>query len=472
MDSHPTEQLHLLLETQRAAFRAQPFPELAQRLDRLARLRALMQEHAAAFAEAVSADFGHRSRHETELLELYVIEAAIRHTERHLKQWMASRRMPTALHFLPGHNRLLAQPLGVVGIVSPWNYPVQLALTPAIAALAAGNRVLLKPSELTPRTSQLLAQTVAERFAPDEFAVVTGDAQVAKAFVALRFDHLFFTGSTAIGRQVAQAAAKNLVPVTLELGGKTPVIVDRSADLKLTAERLAHGKLINAGQTCVAPDYVLAPQELLRPLAEAIAKAMKKLYPRLVGNPDYSSILSPRHYARLQGLLAEAKAMGAEILQPHAAEPLDAEGRKFAPALVLNATPAMGLMREEIFGPLLPLVGYAQLDEAIATVQQGERPLALYWFGDDKAAQERVLRETHAGGVTINDCIWHLGQENQPFGGVGESGQGAYHGEWGFNTFSKLKPVFTNPTLAATKLFYPPYGAVFEKLLGVLKRLP
>jgi coniferyl-aldehyde dehydrogenase len=473
MDSHPTEQLHLLLQSQRAAFHAQPFPDLATRLDRLERLRTLVQQQQDAFTQAVSADFGHRSPQETALLELYVIEASIRHTERHLKQWMRSRRMPTALHFLPGHNRLLAQPLGVVGIVSPWNYPVQLALTPAIAALAAGNRVMLKPSELTPRTSQLLAQAVAEHFSPEEFSVVIGDAQVAKGFCGLRFDHLFFTGSTAVGRQVAQAAAKNLVPVTLELGGKTPVIVDESADLALTAERLAYGKLVNAGQTCVAPDYVLAPKALVRPLADAIAQAMKRLYPRLVGNDDYTAILSPRHYARLQGLLAEAKAEGAKVLQPHARERLDPEARKFAPALVLNPSLKTGLMREEIFGPLLPIVGVDSLDAAIRHVQQGERPLALYWFGKENSPhKQRVLHETHAGGVTINDCIWHLGQEHQPFGGVGESGQGAYHGEWDFNTFSKLKPVFTNPPLAATKLFYPPYGIVFQKLLGVLKKLP
>ncbi|MBN8503624.1 MAG: coniferyl aldehyde dehydrogenase [Burkholderiales bacterium] len=471
MKSDTLEHLHLHLQGQRAAYLREPFPTLAQRRDRLQRLRRLVAEHGEAFIEAVSADFGQRSRHETELYELAVMEATTRHALKHLREWMQVQRVKTALHFLPGNNKLMPQPLGVVGVIAPWNYPVLLALAPVVAALAAGNRVMLKPSELTPRTSQLLARAVAQYFAPDEFTVITGDARVAQAFASLRFDHLFFTGSTAVGRQVAQQAAANLTPVTLELGGKSPALVHESADLLLTAERIAHGKLVNAGQTCVAPDYVLVPKHMARPLADAIAAAMKRLYPTLEGNDDYSSIVSPRHHARLQGMLVEAKAMGAQLIQPHKGQKLNPASRKLAPTLVLKSRAEMQLRREEIFGPILPLIPYTELDEAIEHIQREERPLALYWFGKKNEDCERVLRETHAGGVTLNDCIWHLGQEEQPFGGVGASGQGSYHGEWGFRTFSKDKPVFDNPPLAATRLLYPPYGPVFEGLLAVLKRI-
>jgi coniferyl-aldehyde dehydrogenase len=471
MKSDLTEHLHLHLQAQRAAFLREPYPGLAQRKDRLQRLRALVAEHLEGFANAISEDFGHRSRHETELYELAVLEATCKHAIKHLREWMKVKRVKTALHFLPGSNQLMPQPLGVVGVVSPWNYPLLLALAPVVAALAAGNRVMLKPSELTPRTSQLLARAVAQYFAPDEFTVITGDARTAQAFAGLRFDHLFFTGSTAIGRQVALQAAANLTPVTLELGGKSPALVDASADLLLTAERIAHGKLVNAGQTCVAPDYVLVPKKLAKPLADAIAAAMKRLYPSLAHNPDYTSIVSARHHARLQAMLAEAKAMGAQLIQPHKGEKLPAHSRKLLPTLVLKTQPAMQLRREEIFGPVLPLIPYDTLDEAVSHIQAEERPLALYWFGDKNADCERVMRETHAGGVTLNDCIWHLGQEEQPFGGVGASGQGSYHGEWGFRTFSKDKPLFDNPKLAATKLLHPPYGPVFEGLLAVLKKI-
>jgi coniferyl-aldehyde dehydrogenase len=463
------------LQAQRDAFARNPYPTLADRLDRLDRLQRLVTDHGSALARAISADFGHRSTQETQLLELYVVDAALRHAKRHLKGWMATRRVPTALHFLPGHNQLMPQPLGVVGVIAPWNYPVNLALTPVISALAAGNRVMLKPSEVTTRTSALLAKLVAKSFAPDEFTVVVGDVEVAAAFAALRFDHLFFTGSTAVGKRVAQAAAQQLVPVTLELGGKSPAIVDASANMAVTCERLAFGKLMNAGQTCVAPDYVLAPHAMVAPLAQGVAAAMKRLYPTVVRNPDYTSIVTARHLARLQNMLKQVRTQGAEVLQPHTGERVGntvATQRKLMPTVVINPRMDATLMREEVFGPILPILGVRDLDEALAFVQARERPLALYWFGQHATRRERVLRETHAGGVTINDCIWHLGQERQPFGGLGESGQGSYHGEWGFRTFSKLKPVFTNPSVAATKLFYPPYGAGFDRLLGVLRKLP
>ncbi|WP_343603631.1 coniferyl aldehyde dehydrogenase [Roseateles sp.] len=468
MDQALHERLHLILEQQRAAFDRERLPSLAQRRDRLERLRRMTATHAQDLAEAMSRDFGHRSRHESLLADLFTVESGARHAIRHLKRWMAVRRAPTALHFLPASNRLMPQPLGVVGIVAPWNYPYYLAMAPALAALAAGNRVMIKPSELTPATSELMARLVAEHFAPDEMTVVTGDAEVGKAFTHLPFDHLFFTGSTPVGRLVAQAAAQRLTPVTLELGGKSPAIVDRSADLALAAERIAFGKLLNAGQTCVAPDYVLAPKELVQPLADAIVAAVRRFYPRIDGNPDYTAIVSPRHHARLCGLLDDARARGATLRPTHDEAPAD---RRLVPTLLLGTTPDMTVMREEIFGPLLPIVPYGHVSEAIAQVNAGDRPLALYWFGEDRAAREDVLARTVAGGVTVNDCIWHLGQEEQPFGGVGASGMGAYHGVWGFNTFSKLKPVFLQTRFAGTRLFHPPYGRTFDRLLGLLKKI-
>ncbi|MCO5977818.1 coniferyl aldehyde dehydrogenase [Ideonella oryzae] len=472
MQQTPPSPLVDRFEAQRQAFGRQPFPTLAERRDRLQRLAALLDRHEAALVQAISADFSGRSPHETRLAEAFVVRAGLRHALRHLKGWMRERRVPTQLHFLPGRNRLLPQPLGVVGVVAPWNYPLQLSLGPALAALAAGNRVLIKPSELTPAFSALLERAVAEAFAPDEMSVVTGDASVGQAFSHLPFDHLFFTGSTPVGRLVAQAAAANLTPVTLELGGKSPAIVDSSADLDEAAQRIAYGKLLNAGQTCVAPDYVLVPTGQGEALARRIARAAERMYPTLRNNPDYTAIVSPRHHARLQDMVAEAAGLGATIVQVNPANESLAQGtRKIAPTLVLNPSPAARLMREEIFGPVLPILEVPSLDAAIAHVQQGDRPLALYWFGRDTAHRDRVLRETISGGVTVNDCLWHLGQEHQPFGGVGASGMGAYHGEWGFNTFSKLKPVFHQSRWAGTALFRPPYGATFERLLGLLQRL-
>ncbi|MCA6218396.1 coniferyl aldehyde dehydrogenase [Ideonella sp. B7] len=472
MQQTPPSPLVDRFEAQRQAFGRQPFPTLAERRDRLQRLGALLDRHEAALVQAISADFSGRSPHETRLAEAFVVRAGLRHALRHLKGWMRERRVPTQLHFLPGRNRLLPQPLGVVGVVAPWNYPLQLSLGPALAALAAGNRVLIKPSELTPAFSALLAHAVAEAFAPDEMSVVTGDASVGQAFSHLPFDHLFFTGSTPVGRLVAQAAAANLTPVTLELGGKSPAIIDSSADLDEAAQRIAYGKLLNAGQTCVAPDYVLVPTGQGEALARRIARAAERMYPTLRDNPDYTAIVSPRHHARLRDMVAEAAGLGATIMQVNPAhESLEQGTRKIAPTLVLNPPAGARLMREEIFGPVLPILEVPSLDAAIGHVQQGDRPLALYWFGRDTAHRDRVLRETISGGVTVNDCLWHLGQEHQPFGGVGASGMGAYHGEWGFNTFSKLKPVFHQSRWAGTALFRPPYGATFERLLGLLQRL-
>jgi len=385
---------------------------------------------------------------------------------------MRARRVSTPVHLRPARSELIAQPLGVVGVISPWNYPFQLAVLPAIGALAAGNRVLVKPSELTPTFSELLRGIVAEFFSPDEFAVVVGDVDVGRAFSRLPFDHLFFTGSTAVGREVALAAAANLTPVTLELGGKSPVILDADCDFKIAAPRIAFGKLLNAGQTCVAPDYVLVPQARVDAFVAAMRKAAAAMYPSFVGNPDYTSIASECHLRRLEGLIADAEARGATAIRIDPAGERGREtNRKLLPTLLVGVTDEMAVMREEIFGPVLPLVAYDTLDDAIRYVNARPRPLALYWFGSRAAHRTRVLHATISGGVTVNDACWHVAQENLPFGGVGASGSGAYHGETSFRTFSNDKPVLHQARINGFGIFRPPYGRRLEHALALLKRV-
>ena len=463
-------ELQRLFATQREAYAAERDPALAARRDRLDRLAALIDSSEAEIVTAIAADFGARPAQETRLAELFIVMAGIRHARRHLRRWMRPRRVATPLYLWPGSSRVVPQPLGVVGVISPWNYPVQLALLPAVAALAAGNRVLLKPSELTPATSALLARLVQERFAADEFAVVNGGADLGQAFARQPFDHLFFTGSTAVGRKIALAAAENLTPVTLELGGKSPALVHADADLAVLAPRLATGKLLNAGQTCIAPDYVLAPADRVDALAEAIGASVAKLYPMLGANPDYASIVNDRHYARLVALIDDAERKGARIIRINPGnELLPERPRKLAPTIMIGVRGDMEVMHEEIFGPILPIESYATLDEAIAKINARPRPLAMYAFGGDARARDRVLRETLAGGMTMDDTLWHFSSEELPFGGVGASGIGAYHGERGFRTFSHEKAVFTQPRFALTWMLRPPYGRLFEIVLRVLK---
>ncbi len=442
---------------------------LADRLDRLTRLRAAVAENEARFNQAISADFSHRSAVETAMAETLLVLGEIKHATKHLKRWMAPQRIATQLQFLPAQNRLLPQPLGVVGIIAPWNYPLQLTLAPAVAAIAAGNRVMIKPSELVPRFAALLQQIIAGKFDATEMTVTDIDGDIAERFSALPFDHLIFTGSTRVGRLVAATAGRNLTPVTLELGGKSPAIVDRTADLDQAAARIAYGKLLNAGQTCIAPDYALVPPEAIDTFAGKLRDNMQRMYGTDPGNADYTAIISERHFARLEDLVRDAAAQGARVLQP-ASPDNDAwkSRRKFPPTIVVGATAGMKVMQEEIFGPILPVIGCASAAEAIAFINGRDRPLALYWFGTDAAARDDVLSRTVSGGVTVNDCLFHFTQINQPMGGVGASGIGAYHGEWGFRSLSKLKPIFYRSPLNRFADLYPPYGgkiARMEKLL-------
>ncbi len=467
----PAARLEARFALQRRAFAADMNPARETRQDRLDRLLRLTEAHQQEIGAAISADFGHRSRQETDLAEIFIVLSALRHMRRHLGRWMRPRRVATPLHLWPARSAILRQPLGVVGVISPWNYPFQLGMLPAAAALAAGNRVLLKPSELTPRFSEVLERIVAATFAADEFAVIPGDVAVGRAFSALPFDHLFFTGSTAVGRQIALAAAQNLTPVTLELGGKSPAILDPDSEFSEAAPRIAFAKLLNAGQTCVAPDYVLVPRTRVDAFVAALSSAVGAMYPGFTDNPDYTSIVNARHYERLRGLVDDATARGATAVRLGNAAATDGTTvRKFPPTALVGATDAMAVMQEEIFGPVLPVLPYDTLDEAIAGINARPRPLALYWFGKSGAHRDRVLAQTIAGGVTVNDACWHVAQENLPFGGVGASGSGAYHGETGFLTFTKEKPVLHQSNLSGLPLFRPPYGRRFDALIGLLKR--
>ncbi|HSN20676.1 MAG TPA: coniferyl aldehyde dehydrogenase [Usitatibacter sp.] len=436
----------------------------------LAGLAALLRGNVQALCEAVDADFRGRASQETRLLEIFPALSAIAHARRHLGRWMRPQRRPTGRWFHPGRSRVLFQPLGVAGIVVPWNYPIYLAAGPATSALAAGNRVLVKMPEGTPRTSELFAGLVARHFDPEVLAVVNGGPEVGRAFVALPFDHLLFTGSGAVGRQVMRAAAENLTPVTLELGGKSPAIVGRGISIAEAADKVLFGKCLNAGQTCIAPDYALVPEERVEAFVEAARATVARLYPTLAANRDYSAIIDERHRARLAACVEEARAAGTLVVEINPASEELSRSPKMAPTLLVAPDPGSRAMREEIFGPVLPVVPYRTLEEAIAFVNARPRPLALYVFDHDRGAVDEVLRRTVSGGATVNETLLHIAQEELPFGGVGPSGMGEYHGRAGFETFSKRKSVFFAPRLAALRLLRPPYGARFEAIVRWLLR--
>lgn len=476
---HQQSSLQQIFDLQHQASRQYVDESALVRTERLLRIQKILHEHGATLAAAVQADFGVRSPQLTEMADLMVLRTMLKHTLRNLKRWMRPQRVWTPLHLLPGQARIERQPLGVVGIIAPWNYPLQLALGPAIAAIAAGNRVMLKPSELAPHTSAQLAHLIGQFFAPEEFCVIQGDAQVSSQFAGLAFDHLVFTGSIAVGRKVAIAAAQRLTPTTLELGGKSPCIISNDCDLEQAALRIAHGKLLNAGQTCIAPDYLLLPRGQEQAFEQAYRKAVQQLYPAFSGNPDYASIINQKNFNRLRSLAQQAESQGAHVqwlesatasATPGAPGWGDALQRQMTPALVWNVHSGMDIMREEIFGPLLPVISYDRLDDVIQAINAGERPLALYWFGNDDKLRDSVLRRTVSGGVTVNDTLMHVVHDNLPFGGVGTSGWGAYHGEHGFLRFSHQKAVFLQAKWSPASWLYPPYGAKFERIMALIKR--
>jgi coniferyl-aldehyde dehydrogenase len=463
------DRMRATLETQRAAFLRAGAPALEQRRADLAKLRDAIRQKTDRLADAISADFGNRSRYETELAEVFPALSAIRHASSHLGNWMRPKKVSVGLELMPAGARILYQPVGVVGIISPWNYPFQLAIMPLIAALAAGNRVMLKPSELTPRTSDFIAEFLASLYPPEQVATVVGGPDVGQAFARLPFDHLFYTGSTAVGRLVMQAAADNLTPVTLELGGKSPCIIGEDATLPAAVESIVYGKLLNAGQTCIAPDYVLLPESRREDFIRLATETVQKFYPTLAANPDYTSIVNERHYRRIAQYVEEARAKGTRLVEINPAhETLPADSRKLPPTLVVDPADDLSVMHEEIFGPVLPVKTYAGIDEAIDYINARPRPLALYYFGADAGKRDEVLRRTISGGVSVNETLFHVVVENLPFGGVGASGIGAYHGEFGFQTFSHRRGVFLQSRINAARFLRPPFGRVADMMIKFL----
>jgi len=454
-------QLESSFARQRQAFKANPMPSAEQRIQWLKVLTQLLTDSQEALIQAISQDFSNRSADETLLAELMPSLHGIHYASKRIKKWMKPSRRSVGMQFMPASAKVIYQPLGVVGVIVPWNYPLFLAIGPLVGALAAGNRVMIKMSESTPATSQLVKDLLAKVFPEDLVTVVLGEAEVGMAFSKLPFDHLLFTGATSIGKHVMRAAAENLTPVTLELGGKSPAIVSASVPLSDAAERIAFGKTMNAGQTCVAPDYVLVPKDRVAGFVEAYRKAVQSFYPTLANNPDYTAIINERQQQRLNGYLQDAESKGATIISLYP----EAQGRRMPQAVLLNVTDEMKVMQDEIFGPLLPIIPYDKLDDAFAFINERDRPLALYYFGYDKGEQQRVLHETHSGGVCLNDTLLHVAQDDMPFGGVGPSGMGHYHGHEGFLTFSKAKGVFIKQRFNAAKLIYPPYGKSIQKLI-------
>lgn len=455
-------------EAQRSAFRKHP-PGYKERIDALRQLDRALVKHKDDIVQSISEDFGGRAAEETVALELFPALNELRHAARNLKSWMEPRHAAVPWQFWPARARVMYQPLGVAGILAAWNYPLFLSLAPVAGALAAGNHVMLKPSELAPRTAELMRSIIAELFPPDYVTVIVGDAETAAEFARLPFDHLLYTGSERVGRLVMEAASRNLTPVTLELGGKSPALIHPDYPLRTAAERIFAGKLYNAGQTCVAPDYVLLHEESKDEFVAIAQQVIAAMYPRLVDNRDYTRVVNARHYARLLGLVDDARREGAQVIEVNpGGEASNETNRVFVPTLLLNVRDHMAVMQEEIFGPVLPVVLYKKLDDALDYVNARPHPLALYYFDRNGKRVQDVLRRTMAGGVTVNDCMFHVGQPNLPFGGVGASGMGHYHGFDGFETFSKKKGVFLQSRWTPLSLLRPPYGERARRILKTL----
>lgn len=467
--THPPE-LEQALAAQRAACRAAPVPTEAERRRDLQTLRRFLLEHRDALCEAISRDYGHRSRHETELTECIPVLKDIDHALAHLGRWMrVQRRQVDRLAFGLARNRVIPQPLGVVGVIVPWNFPLNLSFLPLVAILAAGNRAMVKMSENSRHLAALLIEKIPAYFPPEKLLFLDETGGVGIAFSQLPFDHLLFTGSTQTGRSVMQSAAQNLCPVTLELGGRSPALVCDDFDLRTAAERILYVKCLNAGQICTTVDHVYVPRGRLEAFVQLAQAIVPQRYPDLA-SPDLTSIINAQAYARLTAALDEAEAGGARVLPLLPGPSRDDAAHRLAPHLVLDAPPGCALMQREIFGPILPVLPYDDVSEVVDRIQAGPRPLAFYPFTHDRARLQYLLDHVMSGGVSVNDALFHVAQTDLPFGGVGASGMGHYHGREGFETFSKLRPVFHQSRFSALSLLYPPYGAKIEALLKFLAR--
>ncbi|OAJ67091.1 coniferyl aldehyde dehydrogenase [Gluconobacter cerinus] len=460
--------LNRILARQRAAFLQGGPPDLKQRRTDLRRLKAEILKRRTDIVRALKSDFGQRSERESAIVELIPLVQSINYMISNLGRWMKPERRHVSAYFQCGRAWVIRQPVGVVGIIAPWNYPVSLALVPLATAIAAGNRVMLKPSEFTPSTSAMIEEIVRAIFPPEQVSVVTGGGDVGAAFSALPFNHILFTGSTAVGKKVAEAAARNLTPFTLELGGKSPVVIEPGFSMQRVADRMAFGKLTNAGQTCIAPDYVLVQEKDRDAFSTAYQDAVKKLHPgSYAGSPDYTTILNQHHYERLSGLIGNAESQGAQVIRLGSDSAAD---HVLAPVLLLDVTSQMAVMQEEIFGPVLPVLTYRTLDEAIAFINARPRPLALYYFGDNRAERDGLLKRTVSGNVTINGTLLHIAQDDLPFGGVGDSGIGAYHGKEGFIALTHARGVYRQGRFNAATLLQPPFGKLTDVLTNLILR--
>ena len=450
---------------QRAAYLKQPYPSLQERLDRLTKLEHILVDNTEAIAEAINKDFGHRSAEETKMLEIFGAVDGIRETKKHLAKWMRTQSRHVSFLFAGGRNRVIPQPKGVVGIVAPWNYPLFLAISPLTSVLAAGNRAMVKMASNSQNLCRLLAEKIGAQFSEDTLAILPGVR--AQDFSTLPYDHMIFTGSADAGRNVMRSAAETLTPVTLELGGKSPTIICPDYDVKTAAENILYGKFINAGQTCLAPDYLFIPEGKQEKFVEAAKQIVAKRYPN-IDDRRYTSIIDDKSYRRLRATLEDAERKGARLVSLVPGAGFNDLQRKIPPHLVLGVNEDMTILKEEIFGPLFPIMTYKSLDEVITYVNSKDRPLGFYIFTNSKELEEKLLFSTISGGVTINNCILHVAQHDLPFGGVGASGMGQYHGYEGFLEVSKLRPVFTNPRLSLLHTFYPPYNKRQSRILNFL----
>jgi len=457
-----------LFSHQKNAYAQAPMPTAEQRIGHLKALKSVTIKFQDQLAAAINEDFSSRSKDETLIAEILTSVESINMAIKKTRKWMKPSKRGVSILFAPAKNEVRYQPLGVIGIIVPWNYPIFLALGPLVAALAAGNRAMIKMSEFTPTLNKVFKAMIAEEFEESRVCVIEGEADAAIAFTEQPFNHMLFTGSTAVGRFVMAAAAKNLTPVTLELGGKSPAIVAGDVTMKDAAERICFGKSMNAGQTCIAPDYILVPKAKEAEFIKAYIDAFTKMYPTLKDNSDYTAIINDRQYRRLASWIKDAKDKGAKLTLINPAKEDLSTGRKLAPVLVQNITQDMTIAEEEIFGPILPIIPYYTLEEAITYVNNRPRPLALYYFGYNKAEQDYILDNTHSGGSCVNDTLVHLAQEDMPFGGVGDSGMGHYHGKEGFITFSKAKAVHRKGRFSTGNLAYPPYDTFIHKMIYAL----
>jgi coniferyl-aldehyde dehydrogenase len=466
------DKMNATLAAQRAAFTAELPVSAAARRDRLKRAIAMIVENKDRWTAALSEDFGHRSIEQSLVTDIMGSVSPLKHALKELDRWMRpeKRKVQFPLGLLGAKARIEYQPKGVVGIISPWNFPVNLTLSPMAGAFAAGNRVMVKSSEFTPTVAALFEELGARYFDETEAAFVSGGPDIGQAFAKLPFDHMIFTGATGIAKHILHAAADSLTPVTLELGGKSPTIISRSANVAQATQRVALGKMLNAGQICLAPDYLMVPREKEAEVVEGMQKAVKLMYPTLLDNPDYTSVINARHRDRLNAYLDDAREKGADVVEVNPAnEDFSASnGNKMPLYLVRNPTDDMKVMQEEIFGPVLPIKTYEQVDEAISYVNANDRPLGLYYFGEEGTERRKVLDRTISGGVTVNDVIFHVSMEDLPFGGIGPSGMGSYHGHDGFKTFSHAKSIYTQPKIDVAKLggFMPPYGDATRKAVA------